>query len=87
MVAATSPHVLALARGSQARLEVVGIATRLLEGVLVAGGWGSALVQLPDGRWRDLVSGRVVAAGREGTPVAQLLDTGPVALLVRAESR
>jgi (1->4)-alpha-D-glucan 1-alpha-D-glucosylmutase len=46
------------------------------------GGWRAHTVSLPDGRWRDLLTGREVSGG--AVPLAALLDDLPVALLVRA---
>ena len=85
MLGSDSPHALAVARGTSARHEVVAVVTRLVEGLVAGGGWGEATLALPDGRWRDLLTDRVIAAGRDGTPLTQLLTTGPVALLVRDE--
>ena len=55
-----------------ARLNQLGLAAR--------GGWGDTTLSL-DGRWRDLLTGRVSDGALAG-----LLDTYPVALLVE-ESR
>jgi (1->4)-alpha-D-glucan 1-alpha-D-glucosylmutase len=44
-------------------------------------GWGDDAVMLPDGDFRDVLTG----AERSGTvPLAELLDRFPVAVLVRA---
>lgn len=84
-VAASSEHLLAFSRGTEQGPQVVVLATRLVERLTQAGGWGAASVELPDGRWRDAFTGALVAAGREGTPIGQILATLPVALLVRQD--
>ena len=53
--------------------------TRLPVG-LAAAGWGDTTLDLPDGRWHDVLTG-VDTDGR----LADLLATHPVALLVRAQ--
>lgn len=67
-------HVLAFDRGG-----VVAVVTRLPLG-LAATGWGDTRLELPEGRWRDLLTERPAAAD-----VGALLDTLPVALLVEEE--
>jgi (1->4)-alpha-D-glucan 1-alpha-D-glucosylmutase len=65
-------HVLAFDRGG-----VVAVVTRLPVG-LAAEGWGDTELGLPPGGWTD------VLAGRAASPLlGELLDTYPVALLVR----
>ncbi len=85
LLGVSSDHLLAVARGTPERVECVALATRLVERLTASGGWGGATVLLPDGRWRDLLTGALVAAGRDGTPVARILTTRPVALLVRED--
>jgi (1->4)-alpha-D-glucan 1-alpha-D-glucosylmutase len=53
---------------------------RLVLGLAARGGWGDTTVELPPGRWRDLLGGTEV----EGPTVAlaDLLAPMPVALLV-----
>jgi (1->4)-alpha-D-glucan 1-alpha-D-glucosylmutase len=82
-LSATSEHVVAFARGAGARPEVVTLATRLAGRLADAGGWGEAAVELPDGRWRDLLSGRVAEGG--SARLADVLPQAglPVALLAR----
>jgi (1->4)-alpha-D-glucan 1-alpha-D-glucosylmutase len=72
-VGAAAGHVLAFDRGG-----VVPVVTRLPLGLARDGGWGDTRLELPEGRWRDLLTDRAGVAG-----VAGLLDTLPVALLVR----
>jgi (1->4)-alpha-D-glucan 1-alpha-D-glucosylmutase len=67
-------HVLAFDRGG-----VVAVVTRLPLG-LEATGWGDTRLELPDGRWRDAITDRPA-----GTGVGGLLDTLPIALLVRED--
>jgi len=67
-------HVLAFDRGG-----AVAVVTRLPVG-LAATGWGDTRLELPAGRWQDLLTGRPAAAD-----VGELLDTLPVALLVRED--
>ena len=55
-VAASSPHVVAYLRGP----DVAVVATRLPE-TLARTGWGDATLELPEGRWRYLLTGRDVA--------------------------
>jgi len=45
------------------------------------GGWGDTAVSLPPGRWVNVTTG---AAAEGSAPLADLLDPGHVALLVRA---
>jgi (1->4)-alpha-D-glucan 1-alpha-D-glucosylmutase len=70
-----SDHVVAFARGKGA----ITVVPRLLRSL--GGGWGSTTVELPQGVWRDELSGATHAAGP--IPVAQLLAGFPVALLVK----
>ncbi len=67
-------HAIAFDRGG-----AVAIATRLPIGLAARGGWGDTTIQLPDGRWREHLTGRDVDGG--DVRLAQLLDTLPVALL------
>ncbi|WP_076259441.1 malto-oligosyltrehalose synthase [Intrasporangium flavum] len=80
---ASSEHVVGFARGAAGGASVVTIVTRLAGRLADAGGWGEATVELPEGRWRDALSGRATDGGR--VRAAQVLPDGglPVALLVR----
>ncbi|KAA1426381.1 malto-oligosyltrehalose synthase [Nocardioides antri] len=69
-------HALAFDRGG-----VITVVTRLPLGLAEAGGWGDTRLELPDGRWRDALLDRPADAA-----VGKLLDTLPVALLVREEA-
>jgi (1->4)-alpha-D-glucan 1-alpha-D-glucosylmutase len=74
-------HVVAFSRGA----EVVTVVPRLVMGL---GGpparwdWQGTTLALPDGRWTDVLADRSHAGG--DVPLADLLGTFPVALLVRA---
>lgn len=70
-------HCVAFCRAGR----VVTAVTRLPYGLQRAGGWRGTRLELPPGRWRDVLTGR-----ETGGPVrlAELFDAGPVALL-RAE--
>lgn len=72
----STPHSLAFAR-SEAALTVV---SRLTVARQHLGGWGAEAVELPPGRWRDLLTGRPHPGG--SLLLARLLDRLPVALLV-----
>ena len=82
---ASTPHVVAFARGTGAGegARAVTLVTRLAGRLADAGGWGEAVVELPAGRWRDVLSDGRTDGGR--VPVSQVLPDGglPVALLVR----
>lgn len=67
-------HVLAYDRGG-----AITVATRLPVGLGTAGGWGDTALDLPEGRWHDVLTG-LDTDGR----LVDLLASHPVALLVRA---
>ena len=66
-------HVVAYDRGG-----AIAVVTRLPAGLAAAGGWGDTTLDLPEGRWHDVLTG-VDTDGR----LADLLATHPVALLVK----
>ena len=66
-------HVVAYDRGG-----AIAVVTRLPAGLDAAGGWGDTTLDLPEGRWHDVLTG-VDTDGR----LAGLLATHPVALLVK----
>jgi (1->4)-alpha-D-glucan 1-alpha-D-glucosylmutase len=77
-VAATGPaagHVLAFDRGG-----AITVATRLPVGLETAGGWRDTALDLPEGRWHDLLTGSSTDGGLAG-----LLGVHPVALLVQED--
>jgi (1->4)-alpha-D-glucan 1-alpha-D-glucosylmutase len=67
-------HVLAYDRGG-----AITVATRLPATLAAYGGFGSAELDLPDGDWHDVLTGRPASRALAG-----LLDAYPVALLVRS---
>ena len=69
-------HVLAFDRGG-----AITVATRLPVGLAAAGGWGDTRLELPAGRWHDVLTG-TATDGR----LAELLAVHPVALLVREDA-
>ncbi len=78
----TSEHAVAFGRGAGEDLEVVTVVTRLAGRLADVGGFGDATVDLPRGRWSDLVSARTFDGGP--ARLAELVGDGlPVALLVR----
>ena len=77
-VTATGPasgHAVAYDRGG-----AITVVTRLPAGLATAGGWGSTVLDLPDGRWHDVLTG----LDTDGS-LAGLLAVHPVALLVRKD--
>ncbi|MGY1591333.1 malto-oligosyltrehalose synthase [Geodermatophilus sp. SYSU D00708] len=76
-------HVVAFDRGSGEQDGVVTVATRLPAGLAAAGGWGDTALQLPNGAWRDLLTGGRHVSDAAGLPVGAALERLPVALLVR----
>jgi (1->4)-alpha-D-glucan 1-alpha-D-glucosylmutase len=79
----TSEHALAFARGDGEGLRVVTVVTRAAGLLEAAGGFGAATVDVPEGRWRDVLSECVVTSDGSGVPLVDLLTHRPVALLVR----
>lgn len=68
-------HVVAFDRGG-----AITVATRLPVGLAARGGWEDTVLDLPSGRWHDVLTG-TSTDGR----LADLLATHPVALLVRED--
>jgi malto-oligosyltrehalose trehalohydrolase len=76
-------HLVGFDRGG-----VIALATRLPVGLTAAGGWRGTWFPLPEGRWRDLVSGRRVTPDEQGgVLLADVFGQYPVAALVREERR
>ena len=76
-------HALAFDRGG-----LIAVATRLPVTLAASGGWRETSLPLPEGRWRDLISGLLVSRDASGAvPLAELLAHYPVAALVREERR
>jgi (1->4)-alpha-D-glucan 1-alpha-D-glucosylmutase len=78
---ASSGHAIVFSRTASDEHRAIAIATRVPGELERLGGWHEHTVQLPDGEWRDVFTGTVVVGG--STPLATLLRTLPVALLVR----
>jgi (1->4)-alpha-D-glucan 1-alpha-D-glucosylmutase len=74
----TTPYALGFERASGTS-RAVTLATRLGVGLERAGGFGEATVDLPEGSWTDVLTGRTVDGGRRR--LADLLSDLPVALL------
>ncbi|HVF20014.1 MAG TPA: malto-oligosyltrehalose synthase [Mycobacteriales bacterium] len=68
-------HCVAFCRGDS----VVTVATRLPRAV--DAGWSGTTLALPDGSWRDLLTGRATSGGHQ--PLDELVGSFPVALLAR----
>lgn len=80
-VATTTGNAFALGRGDE-QVHVVGVVTRLAVSLARYGGWQEHQVFVPDGEWRDELTGRTLDGG--AVRLAELLQTLPVALLIRA---
>jgi (1->4)-alpha-D-glucan 1-alpha-D-glucosylmutase len=81
-VPTSTGNAVAFARGDASGPAVVTIATRLPVALARLGGWGEHTVALPEGRWRDLLTGAEVEGG--SARLSDVLEALPVALLVRA---
>ncbi|MCT2590888.1 malto-oligosyltrehalose synthase [Streptomyces sp. N2-109] len=75
---AAAEHCVAFVRSGSVVTAVTRLSLRLRD----RGGWDDTELPLPEGRWRELLTERVLEGGR--CRVAELLDGSPVALLVRA---
>ncbi len=73
-------HALGFSRGDH----VVTVVPRLVLGLRRRGGWGATTVELPSGRWSNLLTGDAVTGGP--VSLGGLLGTFPVALLAPAEA-
>lgn len=80
----SSGHSIAFSRGDDTGPRAVTVVTRLARGLETVGGFGDHTVVLPEGGWRDLLTG----AEHPGGPcrLADLLARQPVALLERADA-
>jgi len=81
-LASSSGHAVVFSRNAGCDARVVTVATRVARELERLGGWAEATVQLPEGSWRDALTGTVVDGG--ATPLADLMAAYPVALLERA---
>jgi (1->4)-alpha-D-glucan 1-alpha-D-glucosylmutase len=75
-------HMVAFDRGGPDSDGVIAVATRLPV-ALAADGWGDTALQLPNGAWRDLITGERFVSDVAGVAADVLLSRLPVALLVR----
>ena len=78
-------HAVAFARTVAEVPQVVTVVTRRHHQLRAVGGWGGHSLVLPAGTWRDVITGNEHPSGE--VPVAELLGTGPVAVLEHLESR
>ncbi len=80
---AAADHVVGFVRGGR----VATVVPRLVLGLARSGGWGDTTVELPPGRWTDVLGASVVGSDDDGgpvtVPVGELLSGFPMALLVR----
>jgi (1->4)-alpha-D-glucan 1-alpha-D-glucosylmutase len=74
-------HVVGFQRGSDLVVLVSRFALRLAAG----GGWRDTAVVVPAGRWRSLLSDRVLSVGGEACLVEDLFGDWPVVVLVRQQ--
>lgn len=77
-----SPHALAFGRGRHDEVAAVTVAVIAPHRLAQGGGWADERLDLADGDWLDLLSGREVTS-LDGMPMAEALGSAPVALLVR----
>jgi (1->4)-alpha-D-glucan 1-alpha-D-glucosylmutase len=75
---AKADNVVAFSRGGR----TVTIAPRFV--ARLDGDWSDTTLELPQAQWRDELSGREIAGGRQ--PLAELLSDFPMALLVRSDA-
>ncbi|WP_062212509.1 malto-oligosyltrehalose synthase [Demequina oxidasica] len=78
----SSGHAVVFARTVADEPHVITVATRVALDLERLGGWGDHTVQLPPGTWHDSIGRQTFEGGP--VPLADLLKTSPVALLVRA---
>jgi len=84
---AAAAHLVAFCRGGQA----ITVATRLPARLRRSGGWRDTVLNVPAGRWRDVLTGTdylVASSAAPGTRplLSDLTRRLPVALLIRAET-
>jgi (1->4)-alpha-D-glucan 1-alpha-D-glucosylmutase len=80
-VATSSGNALALGRGDADGVHAVAVVTRLASTLEEYGGWREHTLALPEGRWRDLLTGTEHDGG--AARLADVLTALPVALLTR----
>ena len=76
-------HAVAFARTVAEQAQVVTVVTRRLQQLRSVGGWGEHSLVLPEGRWLDVVGGAEHGDGE--VPLAELLRSGPVAVLEQVQ--
>lgn len=74
-----SDHLVGIARSDEQGFRVIGLATRLPLQLAAHGGWGDTTVQLPQGVWKDVLTG---TTWHGQVLVRDMLATLPTALLV-----
>ncbi|UFU04782.1 malto-oligosyltrehalose synthase [Ruania halotolerans] len=79
----STTHAVAFARTDHDRAVAITVVTRLSVVLRTIGGWGEHTVVLPEGQWRDVVTGQAVDGG--SVPLVSLLSESPVAVLERAD--
>jgi (1->4)-alpha-D-glucan 1-alpha-D-glucosylmutase len=67
--------------GASAQVRAVAVATRLPVALERHGGWSGHTLALPEGAWRDVLTGRTTIGG--SVRLAELMADLPVAFLVR----
>lgn len=83
-VPTTTGNAVAFARTRDDEPVAVTVVTRMPVALDRRGGWGEHTVTLPEGRWRDLLTGRELDGG--SCALGDLLTTLPVALLARPDA-
>jgi (1->4)-alpha-D-glucan 1-alpha-D-glucosylmutase len=79
----SSEHALAFARGDADGPQVVTVVTRGAGLLADAGGFGDSRVEIPTGRWREVLGGQEFRTDGSGVALRHLLADRPVALLVK----
>jgi len=74
-----SENIIAYSRGSRAATQIATIVPRLV--ARLGADWGDTSIDLPDGRWRNELTGEPIGGGR--ALIADLLKQFPVCLLSR----
>jgi (1->4)-alpha-D-glucan 1-alpha-D-glucosylmutase len=80
-VATSAGNAVAFGRGSDDRIEVITVVTRLPVALTRNGGWSEHTIALPEGQWQCAFTGREYPAG--STRLVDVLARLPVAVLVR----
>ena len=86
-LAASTEHAIGFRRGPGGPDDVLIVATRCAGRLTSRGGWSEAVITLPSGSWRNLLSDNVVAGGAAMLRDVVQLDGLPVAILVRDDVR